>query len=72
MPDPERRLAIRRAGQEVANQRYIVVSDPGEHQSLVAVQLFHDGGDLEIRVDPAGADAQAAVLRHTPERGAKP
>ena len=49
--DAEGRLAVRLAGQQVADHRHVVAVDLAEEQRRPAVELLHDRRDLEMRID---------------------
>ena len=61
--DAERGLDVGLAGQQVADHRHVVAVDLGEQQRRPAVELLHQAGDFEIRIDRRGVGLQAARAR---------
>jgi hypothetical protein len=70
---PERSLAVELVGQHVADHRHVVAGDVAEQdRGVVAVELLHDGGDLELGIGFAFIRAQAPRLEHAAQRRPEP
>ena len=67
----ERGFDVRLTGQQVADHRHVMAVDLGEQQRRPAVELLHQSGGFEIRIDRRGVGLQAAGFRHAPERRTK-
>ena len=69
--DAEGGLDVGLAGQQVADHRHVVAVDLGEQQRRPAVELLHQAGDLEMRIDRRGVGLQAgpaSAMRPSAER----
>ena len=69
--DAESRFAIPLAGQQVSDHRHVVAVDGGEQERRPAVELLHDGRDLEVRIDRRRVGGEPPELRHAAERRAE-
>ena len=69
--DAEGGLAIVLAGQQVSDHRHVVAVDGGEQERRPAVELLHDGGDFEVRIDRRRVGREPSLLRHAVERRAE-
>ena len=69
--DAEGGLAIVLAGQQVSDHRHGVAVDGGEQERRPAVELLHDGRNLEVRIDRRRVGGEPSVLRHAVERRAE-
>ena len=69
--DAERGLDVVLAGQQVADHRHVVAVHRREQQRRPAVELLHDPGDLEMRIDRRGVGVQASRFGHAVECRAK-
>jgi hypothetical protein len=69
--DAEGGLAVRLARQQVSNHRHVVAVDRGEGERWAAVELLHDGRDLEVRIDRRGIGVEPPARGHAIERRAE-
>ncbi len=69
--DAEGGFDIGLARQQVSDHRHVVAVDLGEQQRRPAVELLHQAGDLEIRVDRRRIGLQPPGFGHAAERRAK-
>ena len=69
--DAEGRFDIGLAGQQIADHRHVVAVDLGEQQRRPAVELLHQAGDFEMRIDRRAnrfAAGRASAMRPSAER----
>ena len=69
--DAEGRLDVILARQQVADHRHVIAVDRGEQQRRPAVELFHQAGDFEMRIDRRAVGRKPPALGHAVERRAK-
>src|SRR4051794_9261921 len=67
----ERSFAVLLGREEIPHYGHLITFDVGKQQSRTAIEPFHDGGDLEMRVYFRGEVAQPACFGEASQSRAK-